>query len=166
MLQAVILGGGRHQRLFETIATENELLGFSDWRQVVFRYRLLQLKVATQFPGQTGRIVTNHIEPAASFGPVQPESRNDQLSGRPKSAAQYIYIKLSFLRTGQKVKHGTVVPQAVLPAWDKTDDVLFKPVYAARLGSKPAPGLLQTGSGNVQHREILISFFQQAINQR
>lgn len=115
--------------------------------------------------GKLIRIVAHDRQPAAPFGAVRSESRDDHMTTGTDGLLQATDVRIAVGRLSQKVKSGAIVPEVIrarrLPTGDVRDD-LVDPVSAP---AEPLFCLLESFCGKVEYCYPAETLREQAINQ-
>src|SRR6266702_6905554 len=111
-----------------------------------------QFEVRSKRPGKRLRVVAHDRQPAASFGTVGSEGRDDHMTARPHRFLQADDICIAIPGFGQEMKGGTIVPEVIparrLPGGNISGDPL-DPVCAS---PEPFFRLLECARGKIQYR--------------
>ena len=111
-------------------------------------------------------VVAHHVQPAASGRTLWSERAHDHITARPDTVQHTMNIAGAVLRSRQKMKYSSIVPNIKAMSRQKNaGDVAANPVHVCRGVSQPLPCHFKSRLRDVQNGDVRISSPKEIIRQ-
>ncbi len=111
--------------------------------------------------------MAHYRQATAARGAVKAEGGDQQMTAWSQSPAYRRRVPTPCLCVGQKMKNGTVMPEAIsVDIESKASDIGLQPPDLISTRPESQSGLPQRGLGEIEDRDVTMAPIQQIINQR
>jgi hypothetical protein len=105
-----------------------------------------------ELPLEFPPIVSDHIQPAALFRPVECKSGENNMSADRDAPSNEIHVRLTVLRLGEEVEDGPVVPNVEAAQSADLGDVSADPANFPIVGPGTPLAPSEGGIGDIENR--------------
>ena len=140
--------------------------------EVVVMRMVEKPEARSQGGGKLGRGIANHRPTTAALRPIFGKGCHHHMATGPERMLQLSAIPLPLQVSGEEMKNSPIMPAIETMGWQcKLEKIAMKPVSPSDqwrqifVGQHPGARQGQAQCGTIEHGDVLVSSFQQAIHQ-